>query len=305
MAFGDLLDDVFQVELREVLFDSKNCDNGLVITEFLSGFGVPQTRNQEVNISLRHGQYASPQYLGARPMNISIAAWADSIANLMALKSNLGFAFAPIDAATDADFVIPLCFTLADAAEKYVVFGKPIRAEWVYNTLLRTYGSNNPFSDTAVCEFLATDPRIYSLTPKTGNLTLGVTTGGHGWPHGWPHGWGTATPGSATCINAGNFMTYPTITISAGAGAFTNPILTNATTGESWTIALGLAIGDTLVVDMAAQTALLGGTANRESLVTRPPSSWWALASGSNVIQLGGTGATGTAVVSWRDAYLI
>lgn len=306
LLVGDLLTGPFQVELRGVLMDSLAC-SGLVIgdKQFLDGFGVPDTRNQDVERAMRHGLHASPQYLGGRHMTVGVAAIASTLALLKTYKKSLGAAWAPIDADTDADFRLPMAFTLASLTDAYLVFGKPLRAPWNYQTLLKTYATQEPFVDAALCEFLATDPRIYSLILQSTAATLGTASGGHGWSRGWPHGWGTATPGSASCINAGNFQTYPRITIAAGTGMLSNPTVSNVTTGKSWQIALTLAAGDFLVVDFQEQTAKLNGTADRQSFVTRPPSTWWTLPPGTNTVQFTGTGTDATATIEWRDASLL
>lgn len=304
ITVGDLLTAPFQVELRGVLMDSIQCSNGLVITKFLDGFGVPQARNLDLERAQRHGLHASPQYLGGRSMKVAVGAFGSSLAALMTLKASLGTAWAPVDADTDADYVVPMAFTLGAASSKYVVFGKPMRAEWSYDLLVRTYGEQAPWAEAALCEFLATDPRIYSLPLQSAVATPGVISGGHGWPHGWAHGWGTATPGSATVVNGGNFPTYPRITFSPGASALVNPTIANATTGLSWQIALTINPGDVLVVDFAEQVARLNNTANRNTYIVRPPSSWWQLQPGSNLIQLAASGS-GSATIEWRDAWMI
>lgn len=303
MATGDLLTAEWQVELREVLMSAGECDQALVVTEWLDGFGVPDTRNADVNRAMRHGVYASPQYLGPRAMTMAVAARGADYDELLAAQVDLGTAWGPVDDA-DADLVVPLAFTLGDPATKYVVYGKPLRAAFGYKTLLRVH-PHMAFTEAALCEFLATDPRIYTLAEQTESLSLGVSSGGHGFPLGFPHGFGTATSGAADCVNAGNIDTYPVITVSAGGAGASAIALENTTTGESWEIVLTLAAGETLVVDMGEQTALLNGTASREPFVVRPPSVWWALQPGSNQVQLVATGAGTTAVVAWHDAYLI
>lgn len=304
MPVGDLLTGPWQIELRETLFDGCDTEAGLIVAEMLDGFGVPPTRNADVLRPMTHGLFASPQYLGGRTMTVGIVAQAATYAALIALMESLGAAWAPV-VDTDPDRVVELAFTLGDASTKYLVFGKPMRAPWGYATLARTYDSTQPFTDAALCEFLATDPRIYDLTLESAALAAGTATGGHGWPHGWPHGWGSASPGSATATNDGNIATYPSFVIAANASAFSNPTLTNVTTGQSWSIALSIPASETLEVDFADRTVLLNGTADRSQFVTRPPSEWWAIEPGANTIELTGSGTTGTATVQWRDAYLI
>lgn len=143
------------------------------------------------------------------------------------------------------------------------------------------------------------------LDEETAALSLGESSGGHGFALSFPHGFGTATSGAADCFNDGNFVTYPVITVTAGGSGASGIMLENTTTGESWEIVLTLSAGDFLVVDMGQRSALLSGTADRTQFVNRPPSEWWGLQPGTNQVNLVASGAGTTAEVAWHDAYLI
>lgn len=142
MSTGDTLTDVFEVELRETHFAAcaADCDDDyqLIITEFLDGFGVPQTRNADDQRPQRHGLFPSPQYLDGRTMTVAILAKAPDQAGLHSARVALGAAWAPV-VDTDDDLVIPLAFTLDDAAVKYVVYGKPLQARWGYRRTALLY----------------------------------------------------------------------------------------------------------------------------------------------------------------------
>lgn len=304
MAEGDLISGAWQVELQGVLFDALACD-GIIIVDFLDGFGVPAGRSYDVQRPLRHGLYAGPQYLDGRTLTMGVAVTGDSFAEMLSRQRQVAAAFAPVRD-TDADRVVPLVFTLADGNQKYRVVGKPIRAEWNYRKALRVQRSSSVvWNDGALCEFLATDPRVYANTLETATATLGSSSGGHAFPLGFPHGFGTATSGAAVCTNDGNIVTHPTITVTAGASGASGISLQNETTGDEWSITLTLNAGETLVVDMDAHTALLNGTTSRTEFVNRPPSVWWGLEPGVNSVRLLATGDGTTALVAWRDAYVM
>lgn len=307
MAAGDLVVGPFQVELQGVLMDALACD-GLIVSEWLSGFGVPQGRVSVVPRPMRHGLFAGPQYMDGRVHSWSVVASAGSWADLLAEQTDLGTAFSPVPD-TDTDYVVPLVYTLGDGSTKYRVNGIPTRAEWGYARALRTLHNGGfaptTWNDGALCEFLATDPLIYEDTLQSATATLGVSSGGLALPHGFPHAFGTATSGAAVCVNGGNATTFPTITVLAGGSGASGITLLNDTTGEDWSITLTLSAGDTLVVDMAANTVLLNGTADRAPFVNRPGSVWFGLPSGTSNVTLQATGAGTTASVEWRDAFLI
>lgn len=304
MALGDTLDGPWQIELRGVHFDGADClDSGLIVTDPIDGLGVPPTRDGDVPIPMRHGLFPSPQFLGGRQLVFGVAAIGTTSDEFHEAVRDLGRALAPVDPA-DSDLVVELAFTLDTLDRAYFVRGKPQRAATGYRVLARV-APRAYFSEAAVCEFLATDPRVYGLDEHTANLTLGESSGGHGFPLGFPHGFGTATAGGANCENAGSIETYPTITVTAGGSGASAISLINTTTGAEWEISLSLDAGDTLVVDMGEQTALLNGTADRSPFVIRPPSEWWALLPGDNEVTLVASGVGTSAVVAWHDAYLL
>jgi hypothetical protein len=302
MAAGDLITGPWQIELQGVLMDALGCD-GLVVTEWLTGFGVPSGRRNVVPRPLQQGAFPGPQYMDTRALEWGVAVVGDSWAEVRQASIDLGTALAPIRD-TDSDYVVPLHFTLDDGT-KYRVMGMPERAEWGYQTALRTRAASRPFNDGARCAFIATDPRIYAEPAKSATASLGSSSGGLGFPHGFPHGFGSATSGAAVCLNAGNIETYPVITITANSAGASGIRLLQETTGEEWSITLTLGAGETLTVDMGNRTALLNGTASRAPFVNRPPSVWFGLEPGSNSIRLQATGTGTVASVAWNDAYLL
>lgn len=305
MAVGDLLTEPWSIELREVLFAMcDECVSPLIITAWLDGFGVPETRDGDVERPMAHGFFASPQFLGARTMTVAIMARAESSDALYAAVTALGRAWAPVSV-EDPDLVIPMAFTMDDPNRRFVVYGKPKRAAFGYANHAKFTEVGTYISDAALCEFIATDPLIYNLDEDTATATLGETFGGLAFPHGFPHGFGSTVNGNQLAINAGSIATYPVITVTAGGAGATDIELINVTTDKSWSIDLGVAAADTLVVDMAARTAMLGGVADRTAFVIRPPSEWWALEPGTNEVALHATGDGTVAEVAWHSAWLL
>ena len=155
-------------------------------------------------------------------------------------------------------------------------------------------------------QFDASDPRIYDDTESSVGTDLAAATTGHAWPQGWPMDWGGAsTSGIVTATNAGTYSTPWTATI---AGPVTNPTVENVDTGQTLAFTanggLSLGVGETLVIDSATRTALLGGTASRYDRLTSPV-SWWDLPPGVTQLRFGGsTSGTPSMTVTWRSAWI-
>lgn len=308
MAIGDLLDDAWQIELRDTLFVTA-CEPdespSLIITTWLDGFGVPETRNDDVERPMEHGLFASPQFLGGRSMTVGVIVRADTFPEFRDGCRSLGLAWAPVSIEDD-DLVVPMAFTMEDANVRYVVYGKPMRAVFGYANHALFSGPSGSVSDAALCEFLATDPRVYALDESAIEVLTAHTEGGLAFPHAFPHAFGTVIAGDVDCVNEGNIETYPTLTVTAGADGATGILINNHTTGKQWITAQTLTAGQTLTIDMAARTAMRNpGDSDVTNLTVRPPSDWFPLIPGTNVVSLDAAGAGTTLTIAWHHAYLI
>src|SRR5260221_6074776 len=111
---GALISGPWQIELQGVLMDGVNCTSPIIITKWLQGLGTPATmRNNNKARPQRDGEFASPQYLGARPLTWAVAPTGQTTAQMLAAIQSIGSAFVPVSDA-DPDLVVPLIFTLAD-----------------------------------------------------------------------------------------------------------------------------------------------------------------------------------------------
>jgi hypothetical protein len=309
---GFLIDSAYQVELRSTLFGACDTESPYPIVNFLDGFGVPDTRNDDQPIPQDHGLVPSPQFLGGRNMTIGIAVQGDDEVEVVQRSANLMRAWSPVREYLDGAVTIPLCFTL-DGSIVYRVIGKPLRAKLGYSTLLRTRTARQPFNDAALCEFLATDPRIYSNDLNTVSVAAGITTGGFpvpiGFPYAWPQGFGSSTPATVTATNTGNFPTYPVFRAQAATSISTPITIGNLTTGKTMTFVLSLTAGQYLEIDCGARTALLNGDPNqsRISAYDFKNSDWLVLEEGNNEIawSVGASIGVGFLTVEWRDAWLL
>ncbi|MFE7316404.1 hypothetical protein ACFU7T_25430 [Streptomyces sp. NPDC057555] len=163
-------------------------------------------------------------------------------------------------------------------------------------------------------QFEASDPRRYSLIEQRAEIRLPAAEPGLDWhldpgpEHlGWPMDFGApGSTGTTTATNDGTTDTYPTITFR---GPVDRPSLTNLATGDMVEYDLALADGDELLVDTAAGTVTLNGTASRlsdatarsipeQTLTLRPGVTPWAFRAAP-----GFADPRATAVLRWRSAY--
>lgn len=164
-------------------------------------------------------------------------------------------------------------------------------------------GQVAPYLDWSVAIFCP-DPRLYSDTVSSASYDP-TDTGEGGLTFSLDfdlvfEGDGTAT---LDVVNEGNIATPPTLTIT---GPVVNPKVTNETTGEAiQTTGLELDTDETIVLDVAARQAYLGGTTSRPDLVDISTTTWFDLAPGTNQLRLTGSGMSATETelaVEWRSA---
>lgn len=130
----------------------------------------------------------------------------------------------------------------------------------------------DPTNRQILISCVSADPRIVS--PPTANDT-------------------TVTSGTLV-TNDGNASYPPLFTLSAPS----NPVITNNTTGQSFSMTISG--GGTLTIDFANHTATQGGV-SRYSSINFATSKWWELVSGQNSITVTGGG---TVHMFWRSAWV-
>lgn len=107
--------------------------------------------------------------------------------------------------------------------------------------------------------------------------------------------------GTAEIDNAGDLESYPTLSVTP-ATTVVSPTLTNVTSGETLSLAgLEVPAGETLAIDMLAQTAKLGDESVLSYLTSE--SQFWALEVGDNDITISHTAGDGTWTLQHYDWY--
>ena len=256
------------------------------------GLGLPGVRTNDRPKPYVHGAFLGPEFVDGRNVIIDVSLRGDSDTDAMSM----------LDALIAAWYFDATGLTAYDTSSYLTVklpgqsirrlYGRPRRGKIDIDRLLQGHPS-------ASLEWWAGDPRWYSDDLHSQGMSLGSATTGRSYPRSYDFGYGgTATSGAASIVNAGNFITQPTLRLD---GPLTNVTLTNETTGESLVITYTLGSGEYLLVDFAAKTVLLNGTASRYYAKS---GTWWALRPGSNSIRFAASSGSGTATLSWRDAWL-
>lgn len=151
-------------------------------------------------------------------------------------------------------------------------------------------------------EMASTDPRIYAAAASSASTTLATSGGGLSFPATAPFVFGSSTSSSVmSCPNAGTFATPWTATLT---GPLVAPELVLVGSGLRLSFpSASLAAGEQLMIDSAARTVLLGGTASRYGWLAQP-AGWFDLAAGANSVQLLGASGAGGVSMSWRAAWI-
>jgi len=178
-----------------------------------------------------------------------------------------------VNSATDTDFPTTIAALRAGFGVNRAETQIPIYIR-THDTTLQCYGSVTRRSipndrifgcariaDLSV-QFYCPDPRRYSLTSTTLVTDFpALTEDGLDYPLVYPLDYGAAAAtGSASFSTSGD---APVPVVYTFTGPCVNPKLTNSTTGAHVAFSLTLVSGDKLVLDTAAGTAVLNGTADR------------------------------------------
>lgn len=202
---------------------------------------------------------------------------------------------------------------------------RPVSAPWPLLVHGRTPGPNTltidvrpsqPFAHThgdgwdrriRSCQMAVTapDPRFYDVDWQTATVHPPGPSGGITWPITWPINWSGSAYMGTPVIADGDDQTPPILTVF---GPITDPVLSNATTGESIVLTGTVGPNETLVVDPLARTVLLDGdpSQSRYHWVDGALTRWWLLAPGANQIGLLGSGTDGNSRLGilWRNSWL-
>lgn len=253
----------------------------------LEGWDSPDVRAEFTDREGDNGSWASPVYLGSRPITLGGTIIAPS-------QSLLEQAMDQLRAAAGLD---DTTLTVWEGVPKQATVRRSGKALMQYVTdTVATYS----------VMVTAADPRRYDTTLQTGSTGLPLTSGGLTLPATMP--WtlsATTVAGQITAFNAGTFETRPVLILN---GPVTGPkILAQLPDGtvQFLTYSQDLASGEQLVIDTDAHTVIVNGQASRRRFLTIP-NGWPTIPAQSTVIfQFSASAYNASALLTarWRSAW--
>jgi hypothetical protein len=159
----------------------------------------------------------------------------------------------------------------------------------------------SPYTFEYSLQVTAPDPLRLGVEVHTATCGLPRPGPGVDFPLTFPLQFGEPASGSLALTNTGTATVWPLWTITGPCG---QPVIRNDSTGQRLAFGLRLLDGDTLAVDVAARTVVLGGASRRAALL--PRSAWFGLPPGNTTIGFDALDSTesGTLTATWRDAWL-
>lgn len=255
--------------------------------QILEGWDSPDVRAEFTEREGDHGAWASPVYLGARPITVGGTIIAPSQALLEQAMDQLRVA-AGLDDTT---------LTVWETVAKQATVRRSGKLLMQYLTDTRA---------TFSVLVTAADPRRYGATLKTGSTGLPSVTGGLTLPAAAP--WtlsATTVAGQIDAANDGTFESRPVLTLTGPVVA--PQVQAQMADGSVKFLNYGqdLVSGDVLVIDTDAHTVTLNGAASRRRFLT-VPSGWPTIPAGqvtSFLFRSNVYNATATLTATWRSAW--
>ena len=289
MAVGDLVTSYWDLEFNGLAFGGET-DFG--VTSITGLAGMPNIQPSDRPRLLRDGLYAGQDFLLERRVAMTVEVFGSDVSAFSTNLQAFNLAMAPGGAEKPLVMYVPgMCnnnkFMLWARPRRRVV---PVDRLWFYNVPVMNI------------EFVATDPRLYSLAQYSQALTLPQALGGAQFDMTFDLQFGGGVAGGDEILNnAGTYKTSPVFKI---IGPVINPALENITTGKKFKMDITVLAGDYLIVDMSQRTVMLNGTASRYSNVVKT-SEFWDLEPGDNTVVYSAAGYTvSTATATWRDAWV-
>ncbi|MGW1134552.1 phage distal tail protein [Streptomyces griseoluteus] len=254
----------------------------------LEGWDGAEVRADFQEREADHGTWASPVYLGARPLTLAGVIEAPDRGTLQTAMDQLSAAVSLTDTTLTVWEQVPKQVTVRRSGKPLMQYTSDRIATW---SVLVT----------------AADPRRYETTQQTGTTGLPSTTGGLAFPATFPLAFSATTvSGQIVASNAGTIGTRPVITITGPVSAPSVSALYPDGSLRQLLYSLDLAVGDSLVIDVDAHSVLLNGGVSRRRFLT-VSGGWPAVPPGASVafqFQAATYNPTAQLTVAWRSAWM-
>lgn len=239
----------------------------------------PPVRPTREDKTSADGAWSGPGFYGARVIALSGRALAEDRMSMLAAKDRMKAAVQPRQ---------PMALTVTEA--------HMARTAQVRLSETVEISDRGARSFTWSLVLAASDPRRYSaaiISLSTDLPTFGSS--GRTYPRTHPFVYGGASEGGSGSVyitQEGDYDETPAVITFTGP--ITSPQVAHVQSGRALTFAITLLSTDTLVVDLAARTAMLNGYSGRTNTITTA-SAWFMLAPGVNELQFRGQQDAGPA----------
>ncbi|MER5653427.1 hypothetical protein ABT076_10470 [Streptomyces sp. NPDC002131] len=254
----------------------------------LEGWDSPEIRSEFQEREADHGAWASPVYLGSRPITLAGTVEAPDRASLDTALDQLYVAAGLGDTTLTVWESTPKQATVRRSGKLLAQHVTDRTATW---SVMVT----------------AADPRRYGTTLQTGTTGLPSTTGGLTFPVTFPVTFSATTvSGQINAVNVGSMDTRPIITITGPVVAPVVSALYPDGSVRQLIYSQDLATGDVLVIDTDAHTVVLNGVVSRRRFMT-VSGGWPTIPAGGSLnyqFQSSTYNATTTLTASWRAAWM-
>lgn len=283
---GAVLDGL-RASLGSVDLGAVDADGTAWFLQTMEGWDSPDVRAEFTDREADHGAWASPVYLGSRPVTLAGTIVAPSQDLLESAMERLRAA------AALTDTVLTVWETVSKRAT--VRRSGKVLTQYVTDT-----------TATYSVMVTAADPRRYSTTQLSGTTGLPATSGGLAFPSAFPITFSaTVVSGQINAVNSGSADTRPVLTITGPVVAPVIAALYPDGTVRQLIYSLDLVTGDVLTIDVDARTVLLGSVSRRRFMTVA--GGWPVIPAASNVnyqFQSGTYNSSAMLTATWRSAWM-
>lgn len=254
---------------------------------------LPGIRNQDDNRGYADGMFTGRDFLAGRTISIIFQTFGNELGSAQTNYNTIQSVLLPQTSGTT-----PLYFKLPNSPTQEQFINARVR------NLRTTLDPNYTYGMiTSQVEFFCPDPNYYNNNLQTATMAYLPPTG-RTYNRVYNLIYTPSTNIISTSVNnIGWATTYPTITIY---GPIIDPVVGNATTGNSLTFNCTLTSSDVLTVDLYNKLITFNGTPARNLLAS---GTWFAAPPGQSIFTFTGQAGSPTvnqtqAIITWYSAYI-
>ena len=254
---------------------------------------VPELRVQDSPRGYYDGYFTGRDFFNGRTLTLTLNVFAGNSNSAQTNWNLLKAAFQPVQALTSSNGLLQFQLSPSDSTKRMTARVRSRKSkvdpEWTFGFI------------RAQVELFAPDYRYYSDTLVTSASLIPQAGAGRTYNRTYNLTYTSVISASAATSDntAGNAAAAPTVTIT---GPVISPQITNLSTGAFMAINYSMSSTDVLVIDLSQNTITLNGS-NARNLVTAGSQFFTFAAGASQVLYFTALSTTGTAVVTYRQAF--